>query len=209
MSRYLQAFSDNPYASNCWLLAREASEEAVVVDPGFSADRIRSLLRSAGKRPVAALATHGHADHVGAVVELCGTELPLYIHRDDEPALTDPLGWGAGYPTDAPGRPALTRTVTDGDVVDQAGLQLQVIHTPGHTPGSVCFRLNDSVFSGDLVFAGSIGRSDFPNSSGAAMMASLRRFLELPDDLAVLPGHLETTTVGRERASNPFLLQIA
>jgi hydroxyacylglutathione hydrolase len=209
MSGYLQAFSDNPYASNCWLLAREASDDAVVVDPGFSAEQIRSLLRSAGKRPVAALATHGHADHVGAVVELCGTELPLYIHREDELALTDPLGWGAGYPTAAPGRPELTRAVIDGDVVDHAGLQLEVIHTPGHTPGSVCFRLDDSVFSGDLVFAGSIGRSDFPNSSGASMLASLRRFLELPDDLAVLPGHLETTTVGRERASNPFLLQIA
>jgi glyoxylase-like metal-dependent hydrolase (beta-lactamase superfamily II) len=209
MSGYLQAFSDNPYASNCWLLARESSDEAVVIDPGFSGERIRSLLQSAGKRPVAALATHGHADHVGAVVELCGRELPLYIHRDDELALTDPLGWGAGYPTEAPGRPERTRTVTDGDVIDQGGMRLQVIHTPGHTPGSVCFRVDDSVFSGDLVFAGSIGRSDFPNSSGAAMLASLRRFLELPDDLAVLPGHLDTTTVGRERASNPFLLQIA
>jgi hydroxyacylglutathione hydrolase len=209
MSRYLQALSDNPYASNCWLLARDGSDEAVVVDPGFSGDRIRRLLRSAGKRPVAALATHGHADHVGAALELCGTDLPLYIHGDDERALTDPVGWGAGYPSAAPGRPELTTTVADGDVIDHAGLQLEVIHTPGHTPGSVCFRLDDSVFSGDLVFAGSIGRSDFPNSSGGAMLASLRRFLELPDELAVLPGHLQTTTVGRERASNPFLLQIA
>jgi hydroxyacylglutathione hydrolase len=209
MSRYLQAFSDNPYASNCWLLAREGADQAVVIDPGFSARGIRDLLEAAGKRPVAALATHGHADHVGAASDLCGNELPLYIHRDDETALTDPIGWGAGYPTAAPGRPAMTRTVRDGDVIDEGGLRLEVIHTPGHTPGSVCFRLDDSVFSGDLVFAGSIGRSDFPNSSGGAMLASLRRFLELPDELAVLPGHLQATTVRRERVSNPFLLQIA
>jgi glyoxylase-like metal-dependent hydrolase (beta-lactamase superfamily II) len=209
MSRYLQAFADNPYASNCWLLALEGSDQAVVIDPGFSATGIRALLEAAGKRPVAALATHGHADHVGAASELCGSELPLYIHREDELALTDPAGWGAGYPTIAPGRPPGTRVVIDDDVIDEAGLRLQVIHTPGHTPGSVCFRLDDSVFSGDLVFAGSIGRSDFPNSSGGAMLSSLRRFLELPDHLTVLPGHLATTTVGRERASNPFLLQIA
>jgi hydroxyacylglutathione hydrolase len=209
MSRFLEAFADNPYASNCYLLGLEESDAALVVDPGFSAPRIRTLLADAGRRPVAVLATHGHADHVGAVAPLCGTELPLYIHRDDERALTDPIGWGAGYPTEAPGRPEHTRTVVDGDVIDEGGLALQVVHTPGHTPGSVCFRLDDAVFSGDLVFAGSIGRSDFPNSSGSAMLASLRRFLELPDDLAVLPGHLGTTTVGRERATNPFLLQIA
>jgi glyoxylase-like metal-dependent hydrolase (beta-lactamase superfamily II) len=98
--------------------------------------------------------------------------------------------------------------VGDGDVIEAAGFALEVIHTPGHTPGSVCFRFDESVFSGDLVFAGSIGRYDFPNSSEEAMMASLRRFLELPDEVQVLPGHMETTTVGRERASNPFLLQL-
>ena len=83
-----------------------------------------------------------------------------------------------------------------------------MIHTPGHTPGSVCFRFDATVFSGDLIFAGSIGRTDFPDGSQAAMVASLRRFLELPDELSVLPGHMETTTVGRERASNPFLVQL-
>jgi hydroxyacylglutathione hydrolase len=208
MSPFLQAFADNPYLSNCWLLAGEGRDDAVVVDPGFSPDRVRAVLAAVGKRPVAALATHGHADHVGAAAAFCGTELPLYIHLDDELALTDPVAWGAGYPSPAPGRPDDSRTVKDGDIIDEAGFQLHVLHTPGHTPGSVCFRFDDGLFSGDLVFAGSIGRSDFPNSSGEAMLISLRRFLELPDDLQVLPGHMETTTVGRERASNPFLLQL-
>jgi hydroxyacylglutathione hydrolase len=205
---YREAFADNPYASNCWLLGREGRDDAVVVDPGFFAERVLGLLAAAQRRPVAVVATHGHYDHVGAAGALCGAELPFYIHKDDELALTDPQAWGAGYPAPPPGRPGEVRTLSDGDVIDAAGLELEVIHTPGHTPGSVCFRFDRSVLSGDLVFAGSIGRYDFPNSSEDAMLASLRRFLKLPDDVEVLPGHLQTTSVGRERATNPFLLQL-
>jgi len=204
---YLDVFSDNPFATNCWLLASEEANEAVVIDPGFFPDRVLALLRAAGKRPSAVLATHGHIDHIGAAAAVCGTELPLYIHKEDELALTDPEAWGAGFPVPTV-RPNDVRTVSDGDVIEVAELELEVVHTPGHTPGSVCFRLPDLLFSGDLVFRGSIGRSDFPNSSGQAMIRSLRRFLELPDDLAVYPGHNEPTTVGAERATNPFLLQL-
>src|SRR5439155_20615350 len=177
---YLEAFADNPYATNCWLLGRPGRDDAVVVDPGFSPERVVALLTAAGKRPVAVLATHGHYDHVGAVGALCGDGLPLYIHKDDELALTDPEAWGAGYPAPPPGRPGDVRTISDGDVVDVAGFELEVVHTPGHTPGSVCFRFDGSVFTGDLVFRGSIGRSDFPNSDPDRMVASLRRFLALP-----------------------------
>jgi hydroxyacylglutathione hydrolase len=204
---YLEAFSDNLFATNCWLLAREGSEDAVVIDPGFFADRILGLLQAAGKRPVVVLATHGHFDHIGAAAELCGTELPFYIHKEDELALTDPLAWGSGFPV-PPVIPNDVRTVSDGDVIEGGGLALEVVHTPGHTPGSVCFRLPDVLFSGDLVFARGIGRFDFPNSSQEAMVRSLRRFLELPDDLRICPGHGTTTTVGDERAANPFLIQL-
>lgn len=209
LSMYLEVFADNPYATNCWLLAAEGREEAVIVDPGFFADRVRSLLAAAGKRPVAALATHGHLDHIGAAGELCGNELPLYIHKDDELALTDQQAWGSGYPSPPTRRPGDVRTVSDGDVLDVAGFELEVVHTPGHTPGSVCYRLEGSVFTGDLVFRGSIGRSDFPNSDGTRMAASLRRFLAFPDDLEVYPGHMERTTVAAERATNAFLRQLA
>ncbi len=202
---YLEAFSDNPFDTNCWLLAREGRDEALVVDPGFFPDRVRDLLRAAGKWPAAVLATHGHYDHVGSAAALCGSELPLYIHKDDELALTDPRAWGAGFVTEAAGRPEDVRTLSDGDVLDVAGFSLEVLHTPGHTPGSVCFTAGDFVFTGDLVFRGAIGRSDFPNSSFEDMEASLRRFLALPDPVAAYPGHGPETTVGLERATNPFL----
>jgi hydroxyacylglutathione hydrolase len=205
---YLEAFADNPFSTNCWLLAAEDQEEAVVIDPGFSPDRLKNLLVAAGKRPVAVLATHGHYDHVGAVAELCGTELPFFIHKDDELAMVDPLGWGAGMPVPI-ATPRDMRTFTEGDVLELAGLSLEVMHTPGHTPGSSCFRVDGLFFSGDLVLRGAIGRYDFPNASAEDMWASLRRFLALPDDLDVYPGHGDTTTVELERRTNPFLRNLA
>ncbi len=204
---YLDVFSDNSFESNCWLISADGTDDAVVVDPGFSASRIRAMLGSEGKRPVAVLATHGHFDHIGAAGDLCGDDLPLFIHEADVMALTDPTGWGAGYST-PPVAVKDVRTVVDGDELAYAGFRIEVVHTPGHTPGSVCLRTDGWVLSGDLVFAGAIGRSDFPNSSSASMAASLRRFLTFPDDLDVLPGHGPRTTVGRERARNPFLREL-
>jgi glyoxylase-like metal-dependent hydrolase (beta-lactamase superfamily II) len=200
---YLEVFSDNPFGTNCWLVSKDGSDEAVVVDPGFSPDRVLALLQRAGKRLVAALATHGHSDHIGAAAGVCGDEVPLYIHESDRPALTDPAAWGAGYPAMPVSE---VRTIVDGDVLEFAGFSIEVMHTPGHTPGSVCFATDGYVFSGDLVFKGSIGRSDFPNSSSEDMEKSLKRFLTLADPLPVYPGHGPETTVGQERRSNPFLV---
>jgi hydroxyacylglutathione hydrolase len=205
---YLEAFADNPFATNCWLLAAEGREEAVIIDPGFSPDRVRALLDTAGKRPVAVLATHGHYDHVGAADELCATDLPFYIHKGDEQALIDPQAWGAGMPVPVE-TPKDMRTFSDGDVLELAGIPLEVLHTPGHTPGSSCFRTEGLLFSGDLVFRGAIGRYDFPNSSAEDMWASLGRFRALPDDVDVYPGHGDTTTVELERRTNPFLVNLA
>jgi hydroxyacylglutathione hydrolase len=204
---YLDALSDNWGQTNCWLIGADGTEDAVVVDPGFTAGMVRAMLEAEGKRPVAVLATHGHIDHIGAAAELCGDELALYIHEADVLALTDPDGWGAGYPS--PPVPVKdVRTVVGGDVLTFAGFRIEVVHTPGHTPGSVCLLTDGWVLSGDLVFAGAIGRSDFPNSSPEDMIRSLRRFLELPDPLDVFPGHGSRTTVGRERSRNPFLLEL-
>lgn len=201
---FLDVSNENSFATNCWIAAAEGSDEAVVVDPGFHHERIRALLAAAGKTPVAALATHGHYDHIGSAAAFCADDLPFFIHEADRAALTDGESWGAGSLT--PPVPVKdVRTLLEGDVLEFGGLTIEVLHTPGHTPGSVCFLTDGIVFSGDLVFAGSIGRHDFPNSSASDIRASLRRFLTLDDALPVYPGHGPETSVGRERASNPFL----
>jgi glyoxylase-like metal-dependent hydrolase (beta-lactamase superfamily II) len=201
---YLDVFSDNSFETNCWLIGADGTDDAVVVDPGFSPVAVHRMLELEGRLPVAVLATHGHFDHIGSAAEFCGDDLPFYIHEGDTLALTDPPAWGAGFET--PLVPVKdVRTVSDGDVLTFAGFRIEVLHTPGHTPGSVVYRTDGWVLSGDLVFAGSIGRSDFPNSSPPDMERSLRRFLELSDPTEVYPGHGPRTTVGRERERNPFL----
>jgi hydroxyacylglutathione hydrolase len=206
---WLDVFNDNPYGTNCWLLASEDGDEAVVVDPGFDPPAVQALLNAAGRAPVAILATHAHLDHVGEAGDLAGG-VPVYVHEADAAAFTDEPAWNAGF--DNPLAPVKDlRTFTGGDTLTFAGLTIEVMHTPGHTPGHCCFRVPGEavVLSGDLVFAGSIGRSDFANSDPIAMQRSLHAFLALPDEMPVLPGHGPDTTVGRERASNPFLRELA
>jgi hydroxyacylglutathione hydrolase len=199
---YLDVFDENPYGTNCWLLAGEGSDDAVVVDVGFSPDRVHAMLEAAGKRPVAVILTHAHVDHAEAAGLFAGEDLPVYIHEADALAFADPDGWN-------PGAGKRLQPVADNDVLSFAGFDVQVLHTPGHTPGHCVFTTDALVFSGDLVFAGSIGRSDFSNSSPADMQVSLERFLTLDDGLPVLPGHGQRTSVGGERATNPFLVGMA
>jgi glyoxylase-like metal-dependent hydrolase (beta-lactamase superfamily II) len=205
---YLDVFDRNPFGTNCWLLGAEGSDEAVLIDPGFEPDELRSLLGRAGKRPTAVLLTHAHMDHGFAAGDFAGDEVPVFVHEDDAMAFEDLDAWNPGF--ENPLAPVKDlRMLGDGETLGFAGLSIEVRHTPGHTPGHCCFLLEDTLAAGDLVFAGSIGRSDFPNSSPVEMRRSLRWFLTLPDDVDVLPGHGLRTTVGRERASNPFLAELA
>ena len=197
-------FDRNPYGTNCWLMANDGTVEAVVVDPGFEPDLVRGMLDAAGKRPAAVLLTHAHLDHAAQAGAFAGDDVPVYVHEADAVAFHDPERWNPGFANPLADVKDL-RTLTDGDTIELAGFDIEVQHMPGHTPGHCCFRTDAFVLSGDLVFAGSIGRSDFPNSSPADMQRSLRRFLELPDGSPVWPGHGPETTVGRERATNPFL----
>jgi hydroxyacylglutathione hydrolase len=202
---YLDVFDRNPYGTNCWLLAADGSDEVVVIDPGFEPEAVHAMLAAAGKRPAAVLLTHAHMDHAGSAGSFA-QDVPVYAHPEDLAAFTNYQAWGGmGAIELDPVRDL--RTFADGDVLHLAGFAIEVQHTPGHTPGSSCFRVDDDVLicTGDLVFAGTIGRSDLPNSDPVAMRASLGRFLTLPDDLRVLPGHGPETVVGRERAANPFL----
>jgi glyoxylase-like metal-dependent hydrolase (beta-lactamase superfamily II) len=209
-------FPAGDFQTNCYLLATGPGTEALVVDPGQDAlPGIDELCSRHRLRPVAALLTHGHLDHMWSVAPLAGArDIPCYVHPADRHLLTDPL---AGLSPDLAGvfgtlrlqEPDEVRELADGEAIELAGLSLVVDHTPGHTPGHVTFRTDDTLLAGDLVFAGSIGRVDLPGGSMEQMLASLAgRFLTLPDETVVLPGHGPRTTVGRERASNPFLVDL-
>jgi hydroxyacylglutathione hydrolase len=201
----LDLFDRNPFGTNCWLVGAAESDNAVVVDPGFDPEGIRSALGRAERRPAAVLLTHAHLDHAFAAGEFAGEELPVFVHTDDAVAFDDIDRWNPGF--DNPLAPVKDlRAIAGGDVLRFAGLSIIVHHTPGHTPGHCSFEVGAALAAGDLVFAGSIGRSDFPNSSPEDMRRSLAWFLTLDDATEVLPGHGERTTVGRERAANPFLL---
>jgi hydroxyacylglutathione hydrolase len=212
-------FPAGSFQTNCYVVASGPGEACVVVDPGQDAvDPLEELLAEHGLTPVAVLLTHGHFDHTFSVAPVCdGHDVPAWIHPDDRDMLADPM---KGFSREAAaffgGRielrePREVRTLDDGAALDLAGLRLRVDHTPGHTPGSVIFTTPteegvEIILAGDTLFEGSIGRTDLPGGDPAQMMASLRDKLLTRDDTAfVLPGHGPTTTIGRERATNPYL----
>jgi glyoxylase-like metal-dependent hydrolase (beta-lactamase superfamily II) len=201
-------------------VAPGAGEQCVIIDPGEDAvPGVEEVVREHKLQPVAVLLTHGHVDHTMSVVPIGGDYgVPAYIHPGDREMLTDPQKWlGVAPGTPIFGRvkftePADVKELTDGVVLDLAGLEITVDHAPGHTGGSVLFRVpgeNEPLcFSGDVLFAGSIGRTDLPGGDPTAMMASLRdKILPLADETVVLPGHGPATTIGKERASNPYLYE--
>jgi glyoxylase-like metal-dependent hydrolase (beta-lactamase superfamily II) len=206
------------FETNCFIVAPAPGEECIIIDPGVGTeDLVDAVLRENGLKPAAVLLTHGHLDHVFAVVPVCGSHgVPALIHPDDRLMMADPAS-AFGMPPGTPvfgrlnfGEPDDVRVLTDGETLEMAGLQFAVDHTPGHTPGSVTFRSQDRLFSGDLLFRGSIGRTDLPGGSYEQLLASLERtVLPLPDETRVHCGHLDDTTVGLERATNPFLAEIA
>jgi hydroxyacylglutathione hydrolase len=211
-------FPAGPWQTNCWVVAPDRGEQCVVIDPGHGAeDPLEDLLAQYKLQPVAVLLTHGHVDHVWSVAPVCGAkDVPALIHPADRAMLTDPnLGIGAPPGTPILGRlewsePDDVRELVDGEILSLAGLELRVDATPGHTRGSVTFGSGGDFFSGDLLFAGSIGRTDLPGGSYEQMLASLAAVpLALPDETVVRPGHGPDTTIGRERATNPFLADIA
>jgi hydroxyacylglutathione hydrolase len=226
-------FPAGSWAANCYVVATGPGAECVVVDPGQdAAGGVAEIVREHRLKPVAVLLTHGHIDHMWSVTPVSGAyDATAWIHPADRHLLTDPMA-GISRETAAMllgGRyefaePDDVAELTDGRRLELAGLEIVVDHTPGHTEGSVAFRTpyasagsapagddaSEVMFSGDLLFAGSIGRTDLPGGDHATMLRSLReKVLTLADDVAVLPGHGEQTSIGRERATNPFLLELA
>ena len=210
-------FPAGPWETNCWVVAPARGEQCIVIDPGHGAEGpLDDVLSEFGLMPVAVLLSHGHVDHIWSVTPVCGAKnVPALIHPGDRGMLTDPFA-GLGL---RPGTPILgrlewsepddVRELADGEVLSLAGLELRVDWTPGHTPGSVTFSAAGDFFSGDLLFAGSIGRTDLPGGSLEAMLDSLARVpLGLPDETVVRPGHGPDTTIGHERTTNPFLADL-
>ncbi|WP_026115860.1 MBL fold metallo-hydrolase [Nocardiopsis kunsanensis] len=220
----IAALPSGPLAANCYVLAPAEGGECVVVDPGQeAAGQVDKALAEHRLTPVAVLLTHGHFDHVWSAAEIADARgLPVYLHPEDRGLLTDPTaGVDSGFAaqlsallgTGPFSEPEDLREAVDESTLTLAGLQIGVQHTPGHTPGSVVYTVTTEdgvpvVFAGDLVFAGSIGRTDFPGGDDAAMKRSLAdAVLARSDDTRLMPGHGPGTTVERERATNPFLRQ--
>ena len=192
----VKAMALGAYQTNCYILWDENSDRCVVIDPGYEPEQILRETAGLGKTVEAVLLTHGHFDHVGGVKQIAAdTDCRVYICKEDlalNPVLTD----GAVYCTD---------TYAEGDTLLLAGLTLQVLNTPGHTPGSVCLVCEDVIFSGDTLFAGTCGRTDFPGGDMGQMRKSLARLKALPGNYRVLPGHGDDSTLEEERAYNPYM----
>lgn len=218
-------FPAGAFQTNCYILARDGASECLVVDPGQNAaEPLIEFLSKQSLTPAAVLLTHGHLDHTWSVAPVCEKYgVPAYIHPEDRYMLSDPLrGTGAALSAmigDAEFRePSEVLDLADGDVFDLAGITITVDHTPGHTQGSVVLRtIADTepepvpiALTGDTLFAGSIGRSDLPGGNHDQLLASIAaKLLVLDDETVVLPGHGGATSIGQERASNPFLVGLS
>ncbi len=221
----IRSFPAGAFGTNCYAVASGPRQECVVVDPGMDAvEPLARMLAEDGLKPVAVVLTHGHLDHTFSVLPVCdGYDIPAYLHPADNGMLADPARWhgpqlaplitGLALPD-----PSEVRPLEDGVVLHLAGVDLTVRHAPGHTQGSVVFSFDlgpefdfaPGLLAGDVLFAGSVGRVDLPGGSWEAMLRSLRDVvLPLDDATIVLPGHGPATTIGRERATNPYLAEAA
>jgi hydroxyacylglutathione hydrolase len=222
----IAGFPAGAFAANCYVVASGPGQECIIVDPGQDAESgINELLAEHRLRPAAVLLTHGHIDHIWSVAPVCDAKgIPAYIHPHDRALLSDPAkGFPLGTGQELFGgleftEPDDVKELADGMTLNLVGLEITVNHAPGHTEGSVTFRVplensaagaretDDVLFSGDLLFAGSIGRTDLPGGDYATILRSLERVcLPLPDPTVVLSGHGPQTTIGAERRTNPFL----
>jgi hydroxyacylglutathione hydrolase len=209
----VRSFTVGPVAENCYIVRREGADRGLIIDPGEEAERILGAVHSLGIGIDAILITHCHFDHIGAVAPVArATGAPVHCPEIEVPVLADIMsfvpwpGFGPYESYDA------DETVAGGERLELAGLAMDVIHTPGHSPGHVTYSIADegAVFSGDVLFKGSVGRADLPGGDWGTLLESIRGLVDgLPEGTTVYPGHMGVTSLGAERASNPFLTELA
>ncbi|MBI4231253.1 MAG: MBL fold metallo-hydrolase [Planctomycetes bacterium] len=207
----ISVITTGAFQENCWLVWDAATREGFVLDPGEGVDEICQEIERVGMKPKAVLNTHAHIDHIQGVAGVRRRfRVPFHLHPEDRYWIDAARDSAAMYGIRLDETPIPDRDIADGDRFEAGAFRLTAIHTPGHTPGGVCFLGDGEVFVGDVLFAGSIGRTDFPGGSSPALMRSIRtRLLPLPDDTVVHSGHGPDTTIGRERRTNPFLTGVA
>ena len=192
-----------PMESNCYLAGDEDTKEIFVIDPGGDYNKIKKIIDQAGLKPKVVINTHGHGDHIGANKEF---NIPVWIHRLDADFLTDPsknLSGAFGFFLKTK---TASRLLEDGDILSAGKYKLEVIHTPGHTPGSICLKTEGVVFTGDTLFCQGIGRTDFAYGSEEDILRSIKeRLFALDDDYIIYPGHGPSSTIGNEEQNNSYL----
>jgi hydroxyacylglutathione hydrolase len=214
----VRSFPAPMFATNCWVIAPSAGQECIIVDPGMPdiSQEIEMIIEECNLKPVAALLTHGHLDHTFSIQPLAdGYEIPAYIHSEDRRFIADPAGiHGEQFISQLQGmkfsEPKKVEELKNGSLLELVGMKITAIHAPGHTRGSLMFTINEELLvSGDVLFAGSIGRTDLPTGSAQEMEQTLKnKVLPLSDDLRVLTGHGPETTIKFERKNNPYLKEL-
>lgn len=203
----IRSIEVGPFAANCYVLVCPSTREAAVIDPGGDAPVILQVILQERAKVKYIINTHGHVDHVGANAQVkSATNAEILIHEKDAPMLTNPARNLAILSPVVIRQVPADRTLKEGDEIEFGEIKMEVIHTPGHTPGSISLKTDKIIFTGDTLFAGSIGRTDFPGGSYEQIMESIKnKIATLGDDYKVFPGHGPSTSVGYERVSNPFL----